>query len=299
MSAGLIGKAALRMSLWHAFLLQLTIARNKSVPWMSQSVLLAIRKRKKLFQTFKRTGNLQDHVKYKTQRNTVVSLLRQSKETFFCNLNSASAKEFWKAVKHLNENKNTTIPTLSDGQSSVSSNIGKAELLNNYFYSCFNRKCPPLSSTCSSTNHSLTLDPQKFPKELLCPEETIVDFLMKLDVTISTGVDDISARMLKYCAYSIAPSLTKFFNLSLISSTFPSEWKVARIVPIPKTDSPSVSASDYQPISILPVVSKVLERHVKRAIYSCQWIFIYLTPCPIRSSPGICTWSSSIYYLHQ
>ena len=86
-------------------------------------------------------------------------------------------------------------------------------------------------------------------------------------VTKSTGVDDISARMLKYCAYySIAPSLTKLFNLSLISGTFPSEWKAARIVPIPKTDSPSVSASDYRPISILPVVSKVLERHVKEFI---------------------------------
>ena len=66
--------------------------------------------------------------------------------------------------------------------------------------------------------------------------------------------------------YSIAPSLTKLFNLSLISGTFPSEWKVARIVPIPKTDSPSVSASDYRPISILPVVSKVLEHHVKEFI---------------------------------
>ena len=80
---------------------------------------------------------------------------------------------------------------------------------------------------------------------------------MKLDVTKSTGVDDISAaysiapslttaRMLKYCAYSIVPSLTKLFNLSLISGTFPSEWKAARIVPIPKTDSPSVSTSDYR-----------------------------------------------------
>ena len=55
-------------------------------------------------------------------------------------------------------------------------------------------------------------------------------------------------------------------NLSLTSGAFPSEWKVARIVPIPKTGSPGASASGYRPISILPIVSKVLEHHVKELI---------------------------------
>ena len=64
---------------------------------------------------------------------------------------------------------------------------------------------------------------------------------------------------------------------------------MGRIVPIPKTDSPSNSTSGYRPISILPVVSKVLERHVKTVIddylaenspISChQWGFM-----PHRSS---------------
>ena len=53
-----------------------------------------------------------------------------------------------------------------------------------------------------------------------------------LDASKSTGTDDISARMFKSTAYSIAPSLAKLFNSSLSTGTFPSEWKTARVVPI-------------------------------------------------------------------
>ena len=69
--------------------------------------------------------------------------------------------------------------------------------------------------------------------------------------------------MLQLTAYSIASSLTNLFNRFLTTGTYPSEWKHARIVPVPKSDSPSTSVSGYRPISILPIVSKVLERHVK------------------------------------
>ena len=62
-------------------------------------------------------------------------------------------------------------------------------------------------------------------------------------------------------AFSIAFPLTHIFNLSLSSGIFPSDWKLSYIVPIPKTTSPSSSPSDYRPIS-LPIISKVLERHV-------------------------------------
>ena len=79
-------------------------------------------------------------------------------------------------------------------------------------------------------------------------------------------MDGISAKMLQFTAYSIASSLTNLFNQSLTTGTYPSEWKRARIVPVPKSDSPSTSVSGYRPISIIPIVSKVLELHVKDII---------------------------------
>ena len=47
---------------------------------------------------------------------------------------------------------------------------------------------------------------------------------------------------------------------------FPTDWKLARIVPVPKNDNLKTSVSGYRTISILPAVSKVLERHVNKLI---------------------------------
>ena len=46
---------------------------------------------------------------------------------------------------------------------------------------------------------------------------------------------------------------------------FPTEWKCARISVIPKIDNPS-TGDDYHPISILPVLSTVFERLIKKQL---------------------------------
>ncbi len=65
--------------------------------------------------------------------------------------------------------------------------------------------------------------------------------------------------MLKNTAYSIVPSLSKLFNLSIRSGKVPRDWKFARVVPIPKSGDRE-NPANYRPISILPVISKILER---------------------------------------
>ena len=72
--------------------------------------------------------------------------------------------------------------------------------------------------------------------------------------------------MLKGTATAIAPTLSRQFNLSLSSGCFPDSWKLARVVPVPKSSDLS-SPSNYWPISILSILSKILERHVYHIIY--------------------------------
>ena len=67
--------------------------------------------------------------------------------------------------------------------------------------------------------------------------------------------------MLKSTSSCIVKSLTNLFNKSLKSGKFPSDWKAARIVPIPKGGDLE-SPGNYRPIPILPVLSKLLEKHV-------------------------------------
>ena len=85
---------------------------------------------------------------------------------------------------------------------------------------------------------------------------------LKVDTSKSSGPDEISSMMLKSTAFSIAPSLTTLFNNSLTEGALPADWKPARVVPVPQSDSIRNSVSGYRLISILPTVSKILEHHV-------------------------------------
>ena len=89
------------------------------------------------------------------------------------------------------------------------------------------------------------------------------DLLTTLDASKSTGCDGVSAKMLKQTACSTALPLS---NLSLSTGRIPNEWKLAGVTPIPKPGKNKNMTSGYRPISILPVVTKVIEKHVKKII---------------------------------
>ena len=77
----------------------------------------------------------------------------------------------------------------------------------------------------------------------------------------AVGLDKISARLLKDSVDVITPSLTALFNLSPQMRNVPSLWKTAKVIPLfKKGDKQDVS--NYRPISILPTMSKIVEKAV-------------------------------------
>ena len=80
-------------------------------------------------------------------------------------------------------------------------------------------------------------------------------------------MDNIPIGMLKDAAEYISGPLSHIINLSLRSGLVPNEWKHARVLPVYKSGSTS-SMDNYRPISILPAVSKILERIVHDQFYS-------------------------------
>ena len=73
--------------------------------------------------------------------------------------------------------------------------------------------------------------------------------------------------MLKQTAVSIAPGITKLMNTSIRSGKLPTAWKISSVVPVPK-GSNHTSVNNYRPISLLPIVSKMLEKHIHSLIFN-------------------------------
>ncbi|CAB4042628.1 Hypothetical predicted protein [Paramuricea clavata] len=109
----------------------------------------------------------------------------------------------------------------------------------------------------------------------------VAEVLRYLDPQKACGPDGIPSRLLLELADEIAPSLSKLLNMSLSLGVVPSKWKLANITPVFKADDPTLS-SNYRPISLLCVLSKVLERcihnhsylHLAPLIYDRQHGFV-------------------------
>jgi len=74
-------------------------------------------------------------------------------------------------------------------------------------------------------------------------------------------MDNIPAWLLRIGAPFFSAPICDMMNLSLSSSTVPKQWKADSILPIPKIPSP-LASSNYRPISITQVLSRLLERIV-------------------------------------
>ena len=170
-------------------------------------------------------------------------MLKAARNEFFSKINPRNPKEFWRACKMLSWSP-TSIPiqNLRMGTNIAKTNDDKADLLNKFF-------CIMLQYLDYPINGKRFHCPDSFPEDLLCSEDQILDMLASLDTTKSNGPDNISARMLKSTAASIAPSVAVLFNLSLQLARIPKEWKKSRVVPIPKVSSPK-SPENYRPISL-------------------------------------------------
>ena len=97
--------------------------------------------------------------------------------------------------------------------------------------------------------------------------------LLKLTNLLASIVS--APGFLKDAAIIIAPTLTDIFSQSL-KSTFPKIFKEGKVTPIFKSGD-CTNMSNYRPITVLPILSKILERFVHTQIYN------YLTENKILS----------------
>ena len=127
--------------------------------------------------------------------------------------------------------------------------------------------------------------------EFQCMEWTAVHKIISdISVTNSCGVDGIPSSLLKAISPVITAQLAHMINQSLYTGIFPCRWKIAEVIPIHKKGDPH-KVDKYIPISLLPVLSKVLERAASYELYARKWIIRYLSvwlPQTLFNGTGIC-----------
>ena len=82
---------------------------------------------------------------------------------------------------------------------------------------------------------------------------------MKLANKNSCGFDGISTNLLKIIEPAITKPLTILTNQVLCTGMFPDKLKIAKVIPIHKKCDATIF-NNYRPISLLPAISKVLEK---------------------------------------
>ena len=88
----------------------------------------------------------------------------------------------------------------------------------------------------------------------------------KFKTSKGSGADGIAYYFLKIGLSVIAESLCDIFSLSSATGVFPDSWKIARMAPIFKSGQ-SKDRSNYRPISVLPLLSRVFEKLIYNQLY--------------------------------
>ena len=243
--------------------------------WVTAELRRHIRKRDRLFKLACTRQTEYDWNRWRAQRNLVTSTNRKLKQDHLKHKvkilleNKKDPFKYHTILKNITGLKrNTTIPPLlTENEVIISDNHLKAEAFNTYF--------------CAQTNIHLTIEhhedlieyqntqpetPNHLDTMVFTPYE-VLNVINSLDASKSCGPDRVPTRLLKMTAIYIAEPLSKIFNKSIATGTYPSIWKRAKVKPVFKGKGSPSDLKNYRPISLLPCLSKIFEKLIFKKIY--------------------------------
>ena len=239
------------------------IIKRPPSPWISNEILTLMSERdaayKRHCRMLKQKSDLVNETweEYRKLRNRCTQEIRNAKIKFAHKLNAECRRpqQLWNSLKALgitdNVNNSSHINTSLDD-------------LNAHF--------------CQSNNFDAEVKKTTINKIMNLSDERVKDSFSfscvtpaEVEATIqkirsnAIGVDEIPISFIKLILPYIIQPFTNIINQSLMSGIYPNIWKRAHVLPLPKKSNPT-SKEDYRPISILPALSKVLERIVQNQV---------------------------------
>ena len=244
--------------------------KRQGAPWITNESITLARDRdyhKKKFHSTK----LQYHWdKFKFFRNKVNNLNKSLKQAYYKKEFSECGndiKKNWKILKDILPSKKKAMDMkLVIDDDIITDNVQIADTLNEAFNNISNQLNNGSVPDAANINAMNTLPENKTEFKF---KDISLEFVKKELDTINCkkaiGIDGLHPKLLQMAADYIAAPLTYMFNRSLKSSQIPQDFKRARITPIHKGGTFEIS--NFRPISILPILSKILEKAVHIQLY--------------------------------
>ena len=98
-------------------------------------------------------------------------------------------------------------------------------------------------------------------------ENDILNIMNNLTPKTSSGIDNLFIKQIKVIQYELAKPLTLITNQVFSSGIFPDKLKIAKVIPIFKKGD-DTDVNNYRPISLLPAISKIIEKVIYNQTYN-------------------------------
>ena len=202
--------------------------------------------------------------------------LRKTKRRFFrekIDENEGNPKGVWKDLKSLSwtSKPRVRINEITTENEVVSDESVIANELNEYFVNILEQIGNNNDAGVDFENtklknfvHSRLNVDTVYNIALLTIKQTIA-IIDKISSNKASGYDGLRVRVLKKIVPVFANPLCKLLNLSISTNSFPSHWKIAKVTPLHKWGARN-DINNYRPISVLPILSKILEKHVASSL---------------------------------
>ena len=276
--------------------------KTNNKPWFNSELQRQIRKRDRLFSIAKRRDTPQDWTRWRQQRNLTTETNKRLKNLHIqSQVNKLldqkhDPRAYHNILKGLTGKiaKHNIPPLINQDGIPITDDSTKANILNSYFAAQTR-----LDISNQQIPHIVPSFPIRILSEAQVTEQEVLKILNTLKINKSSGPDQIPNKLLKMSALLIAKPLANLFNKSLKLGKFPSSWKKACITPIFKQKGSNSDPTNYRPISLLPTLSKILEKIVFAKIYSHLIKNNLLTEKQSGYRPGHSTQIQLLYLTHQ
>lgn len=178
-------------------------------------------------------------------------------------------KKFWRLTKTIRGKYSNQIGRIIVNGTPIITNKEKCEAIANAFESSHNitlNNQSPIENEVNSFVNELKAKIVEPPNETYTNSDEIKMIIKRLKNSKAPGLDGIQNSLIKKLPDTAIEALAKIFNACFKLNYFPKEFRIAKIIPIPKPGKDHSQAGNYRPISLLSSISKIFERIIHNRI---------------------------------